>query len=212
MKLIEFDGRIELFNADIELRVPLTWFKSITPEYESVYRREYDGLVHRVWREPGNQGTGPVPWERGDAIIERTEFYRELYDAYLKEQAQGSSPSTVEEARMYVHDLITELRNEKEFSEFSWQGRSFQADRDSVTRIAATFAIALAGQLPEPFAWQDVENQMWECSTAEFIEFAQALWARNARLFAMTRFHKAAIEQLTTVEDVLSYNYFSNWE
>jgi len=107
---------------------------------------------------------------------------------------------------------INALRERKLEGEVVFKGATFQCNARSRNNLTAT-AVMLAngGSLPENFAWRSSDNQNIPMTREDLFAFHAAVTAWVYNHYKVSWEHKAAIDSLTTVEDVRNYDTYSGW-
>lgn len=114
--------------------------------------------------------------------------------------------------------LLAEVRSQLLTRVYS-PHNGFDADTLSRERISNTIARLQRGDgLPHGWVgWRDADNQMrWADSSAEEVlknltDLARAIEDREQALLITSWQHKANIEKLSTIEEILAYDVTKNW-
>lgn len=91
--------------------------------------------------------------------------------------------------RQLALSTLNNLINQKRGSDFLrpvvFDGLVFDADQTAITNIQSTLLIFQpAGQLPEGFGWRTHDNQTVPMTYAKLEGLAQAIYVRNAQIYA----------------------------
>ena len=97
-------------------------------------------------------------------------------------------------------------------SGFQYQGNLFDADPTSIANITGTMAyIAIGAPLPANFTWRTDANTNVPFTGAQFGAFYAACVGWINFIYNISWQHKANIDALTTVEDILAYDFTGGW-
>ena len=95
---------------------------------------------------------------------------------------------------------------------YNWPTDSNDYDMDSVSqfKISATLGFINAGNsLPGDFKWRDADNVDRAFTDQQFKDFGRDAWNRAEEIHDVAKQHKDAVDALTTVASVDSYDYMT---
>jgi len=115
------------------------------------------------------------------------------------------------EAKAAKRKAINDYRDYKLYVlKYNWPADSNDYDMDAVSqfKIAATLGFINAGNsLPGDFKWRDADNVDRAFTDQEFKDFGKDAWNRAENMHDVAKQHKDAVDALTTVAAVESYDY-----
>lgn len=114
--------------------------------------------------------------------------------------------------RSAINAKINAARAERVAAPLSFAGFRFDAS-DAAQRNIEAWRSRLAGGIAAPadFVWRDADNIEHACN-AEFLwGLSEAIATREFAIYHASWRHKAAIEALTSVDDLLSYDITTDW-
>lgn len=115
---------------------------------------------------------------------------------------------TLDQARDQAWGRIEMWRNQQESERVTCEylGHTWDADKASLVRLDPVLKMP---SLPQGFIWTTADNQDVEVSLAELaqleVEISIAIVARGFQIHQHQRQMKTEVEQLTTIQDVLTY-------
>ncbi len=117
----------------------------------------------------------------------------------------------LEEAKAAKRLAINNYRDYKLYVlKYNWPTDSNDYDMDPTSqfKISATLGFLNAGNsLPGDFKWRDADNVDQAFTDQQFKDFGKDAWNRAESMHDVTKQHKDAVDALTTVAAVDSYDY-----
>jgi hypothetical protein len=111
-----------------------------------------------------------------------------------------------------VVDIITDYRTNWIDGGIEYQSSLFDADPISISNITGTIAyIAIGAPLPPGFTWRDHNNTNHPFTAAGFGSFYATCVGWINLVYNVSWQHKANVADLTTVTDVLAYDFTYGW-
>ena len=120
------------------------------------------------------------------------------------------TPEMVEAARAAKHREIEAWRAEQEAKAFTfeWNGRTWDADQQSMARLSPVAAIANTG-MRDVMSWGDANNEQVPLNAGQLKELneamALALIERNHQIYQQQREMKAHLNNLSSLADIRGY-------
>ena len=115
------------------------------------------------------------------------------------------------EAKAAKRKAINDYRDYKLYVlKYNWPTDSNDYDMDAVSqfKISATLGFLNAGNsLPGDFKWRDADNVDRAFTDQQFKDFGKDAWNRAEEMHDVAKQHKDAVDALTTVASVDSYDY-----
>ena len=115
------------------------------------------------------------------------------------------------EAKAAKRKAINDYRDYKLYVlKYNWPTDSNDYDMDAVSqfKISATLGFLNAGNsLPGDFKWRDADNVDRALTDKQFKDFGKDAWNRAEDMHVVAKQHKDAVDALTTVASVDSYDY-----
>ena len=115
------------------------------------------------------------------------------------------------EAKAAKRSAINDYRNYRLYVlKYNWPTDSNDYDMDAVSqfKISATLGFINAGNsLPGDFKWRDADNVDRAFTDQQFKDFGKDAWNRAENMHDVAKQHKDAVDALTTVAAVESYDY-----
>ncbi|MBD1864177.1 MULTISPECIES: DUF4376 domain-containing protein [Trichocoleus] len=195
-----------------DLRLPLEVFQKQEPDYslpKGATHRLYTGDRHLLYSKD-SQWAGEVPWQEGDRYLANIAKYQADWEARLAARLEPS-PTTVEEARTYIGGKINTLRIEKEQAGVVWNSHPVQTRPMDVNNLNAEVLATQTGARQDGEIWRMGNNENIFLTNAQLLEMAAAVRTHVKRCYGAAWQHKAVIEQLHTVNEILSYNFQRGW-
>jgi hypothetical protein len=116
-------------------------------------------------------------------------------------------------AQRDVNDQITAYRDTWSKNYMAWNNDTWQCDDISKINVMASNTIALlnGGVLPAGFTWRNVNNVNVPMTAAQMGALGAQMSKFITICYQTSWNHKASVMLLTTVADVLAYNYTTLW-
>lgn len=107
-----------------------------------------------------------------------------------------------------LHDIVNAKRASLLAEPIAYDGRMYDANRESITNLGDIVTGITAGIGPPEVKWRDAENQDVMLSAAAVVQLAKAVMVRNLAIYEASFDIKSAI---STAEDPSSVNLDSWW-
>lgn len=182
---------------------PVDWVDSNTPDGMGAWSGPVDPKSQRVdiatgelidYQPPKPADTSDTVWT-WDYDSRRWDEVRTL--AWYKRAKAGE---------------ISMVREAKNYQPISYDGALFDADELGQRNIQAWVNTINAGTNPPAgFVWRDFDNADHPADAAFIIGLNNAIVDRGTNLYQVSWSKKAAVEALTTVQDVIDYDATSGW-
>lgn len=125
-------------------------------------------------------------------------------------------------AKAFVQQLVDRQRARRIAFPLAYDGKSLDADESARTNLSnkiTEMAQRASLSLPTPaelLVWRDADNNTWSWATpVEYANwlggFAVAMAERGTLNYMTAWQHKTNLDALTTVEDVLAYDFSGGW-
>ncbi len=154
--------------------------------------------------------------------INRTEGSPDTLDLWFTDVLSGGDQTTLdtlmgdedlEEAKAAKRQAVNNYRDYKLYVlKYNWPVDSNDYDMDAVSqfKISATLGFLNAGNsLPGDFKWRDADNVDRAFTDQQFKDFGKDAWERAEEMHDVAKQHKDAVDALTTVSAVDSYDYMT---
>lgn len=108
---------------------------------------------------------------------------------------------------------VNAYRDEYLFDRFVYDNKRWDCDEVARGNIngALTIGMVNGNALTPGMSWRDYDNQNWAVDFAYIAAMAGALTAFTNATYVSSWSHKTNIQNLTTVQDVIEYNYTAGW-
>lgn len=152
--------------------------------------------INEAFNAPFQSQTGPVlEFERGKVIATFTNTYFDLDT--LKEVMKSS---------------VNDHRDAWMDGGWHYNGIHYDSDAQARQNMTGTMTLINTGYvLPENFTWRSADNEDISFDNTTFTQFYQSSCAWMEMIYQTSWYHKAQIDALTGVEDVISYQYKVGW-
>ncbi len=152
--------------------------------------------------------------------IDRLAGSPDTIDVWFPDVLSGADQTTLSTV-LTDHDLSeakaakrTAINNHRDYRlyvlKYNWPTDSNDYDMDAVSqfKISATLGFINAGNsLPGDFKWRDADNVDRAFTDQQFKDFGKDAWNRAENMHDVAKQHKDAVDALTTVATVDSYDY-----
>ncbi len=120
---------------------------------------------------------------------------------------------TLEEVKEARQQDVNALRDRKLSGGVQFKGVLFDSSERSRNALAATTAMLAASdsKLPEGFGWRSADNRNIVMDRKVLLVFQAAMTGWVYRNYQASWDHKAAIEALSSIEEVQKYNLEQGW-
>lgn len=117
--------------------------------------------------------------------------------------------TTLADAIEQTCEMINSHRAVLQSSHFPHNGHTWDCDEVSRMNIIGvnTLVVVNGGVLPDDFVWRDSENNNVPMSGPQMVELGVTMFAFLTECYKASWIHKAAVSQLTTVEEVAAYSW-----
>ena len=105
--------------------------------------------------------------------------------------------------KLAKREEINTIRNTLELEPVTWNGDTFDADRDSLLRIMGALSMISAGRFTSEI-WTLADNTLRTMSSADIVGLMNAISQRTSTLHGIARELKAQVDNATTAEEVAS--------
>ena len=152
--------------------------------------------------------------------INRNEGSPDTIDVWFPDVLSGGDQTTLNtvltdhslsEAQAAKRKAINDYRDYRLYVlKYNWPTDSNDYDMDPTSqfKISATLGFINAGNtLPVDFKWRDATNVDRDFTDAQFKDFGKDAWNRAEDMHDVAKQHKDAVDALTTVAAVDSYDY-----
>ena len=152
--------------------------------------------------------------------IDRLAGSPDTVDVWFPDVLSGADQTTLNtvltdhdlsEAKAAKRKAINDYRDYKLYVlKYNWPTDSNDYDMDAVSqfKISATLGFINAGNsLPGDFKWRDADNVDRAFTDQQFKDFGKDAWNRAESMHDVAKQHKDAVDALTTVASVDSYDY-----
>lgn len=145
----------------------------------------------------------------GDSFIPQAEIKQTLADFEHESGVSFSDSAKTDFAKEQVKKAIKAYDSSSEVNEFSYMGFPMWLDKE--TRVG------LAGRFNAEEAMGKTDTKLWAGTTGFSLSIADGRNMLNAieyyasQCFDCTAAHKASVEKLGTIEDVVAYDYKSGY-
>jgi len=152
--------------------------------------------------------------------INRTSGSPDTLDLWFADVLSGADQTTLntlmgdqdlEEAKATKCSAINDYRDYRLYVlKYNWPTDSNDYDMDPTSqfKISATLGFINAGNsLPGDFKWRDADNVDRAFTDQQFKDFGKDAWNRAESMHDVAKQHKDAVDALTTVAAVDSYDY-----
>ncbi len=152
--------------------------------------------------------------------IDRLAGSPDTVDVWFPDVLSGADQTTLNtvltdhdlsEAKAAKRKAINDYRDYKLYVlKYNWPTDSNDYDMDAVSqfKISATLGFLNAGNsLPGDFKWRDADNVDRAFTDQQFKDFGKDAWNRAESMHDVAKQHKDAVDALTTVASVDSYDY-----
>jgi hypothetical protein len=129
--------------------------------------------------------------------------------AELNTICEGLGAEPLEHLKTYLLALITDYDTSDAVNSFTLQGQSVWLDKDTRVGLMNSTTIAKNAGNTTTTLWFGGTKIEVDCDKAISLLSALELYALEC--YNVTAAHKAAVEALTSVEDVLAYDYKANY-
>lgn len=122
--------------------------------------------------------------------------------------------SVIEQAKAEVKKHINEYRSELLYEYLTIGGVRWDIDVVARQNILGTLVIAFLyfnKMLPPNFTWRDYDNVEHAMNYTGLMNLALSILAYSNAVYKVSWDHKAAVSELSNIEDIQNYNYFSGW-
>lgn len=107
---------------------------------------------------------------------------------------------------------VKQERERRGFLPIQFAGASWDADDIGRRNIQGWLLVIQSGEsVPEGMVWRDADNVDHPADAAFFGGLWAAIVVRGTMLYQASWAHKAAIESLSTLQDIQGYNVSENW-
>ena len=152
--------------------------------------------------------------------IDRVAGSPDVVDVWFPDVLSGGDQTTLDtvladhdlsEAKAAKRQAVNNYRDYKLYVlKYNWPTDSNDYDMDAVSqfKISATLGFINAGNsLPGDFKWRDADNVDRAFTDQQFKDFGKDAWNRAEEMHDVAKQHKDAVDALTTVASVDSYDY-----
>lgn len=152
--------------------------------------------------------------------IDRVAGSPDVVDVWFPDVLSGGDQTTLDtvltdhdlsEAKAVKRKAINDYRDYKLYVlKYNWPSDSNDYDMDPTSqfKISATLGFINAGNaLPGDFKWRDADNVDRAFTDQQFKDFGKDAWERAENMHDVAKQHKDAVDALTTVATVDSYDY-----
>lgn len=201
-------------DSDAWLPVYLTDRETYSPsEYRYRYER-HDDVIHEIVDGPIEydyqelrRRAYPGVADQLDAIWKGGADMEAMRAAVLAVKEQHLEPTSdpLDQAKEIRLRIMRQRRDAEEFGTFVWDGSTFDASPESVSRfIGAVMMSQWAQAAGQPFSvsWTLADNSERTMSASDMAAAAQALGAHTFQVHADYKTVKNAIQAATTIEEV----------
>lgn len=110
-------------------------------------------------------------------------------------------------------NLINDLRDQYLYDRFIYDGKRWDCDDVSRGNINGVLTTGLlnSGALQPGMVWRDYDNNNWSVDFAYMANMSAALATFTNSVYQNSWTHKANVDALTTIQDVITYDYSTNW-
>lgn len=120
--------------------------------------------------------------------------------------------SNLAEAKESKKNAVSTLRKAHNYLPISYSSSVFDADETAQRNVSAWQTQLAAGtDLPPGFVWRDYNNVDHPADAAFINGLGTAITLRGTVLYQVAWVHKAAIDALSSIEDVLAYDITAGW-
>lgn len=135
---------------------------------------------------------------------------------YIVQDENSQWNETVENLQIWNKKIINEMLTSYNQNGFSYMKEKFQSDPTSIQNISGsvTFAILLLQQgqdLPPTFTWRTLDNKDIPMNAIQVIGLGQALFSFLSTNYFNSFKHKANIDALTDIQQLLDYDATTGW-
>lgn len=119
----------------------------------------------------------------------------------------------LEICKSIVREKVNEYRKEWLFDYFTYDDKHWDCNKDGRDNISGLNLISVlnGGNLPPGITFRDHDNVNWPATAAYMGGMAGALLTFTNSGYVVSWNHKAAIDALTTIEEVLAYDITTGW-
>jgi len=152
--------------------------------------------------------------------VDKEDGSPDTVDVWFPDVLSGGDQTTLDtvladhdlsEAKDAKRKAINDYRNYRLYVvKYNWPADSNDYDMDAVSqfKISATLGFLNAGNsLPGDFKWRDADNVDRAFTDQQFKDFGKDAWNRAEEMHDVAKQHKDAVDALTTVASVDSYDY-----
>jgi len=122
---------------------------------------------------------------------------------------------TLEELKEYNIDAVKTFREQYINDGFMYNDCLFDSDDRARMNIIGVATLALTqgekGGMPVDFTWRDAKNVDRPMSGMDITKLGAALFTQVSLCYYVYRAHKANIEAMNKIEDLIAYDCFANW-
>lgn len=112
-----------------------------------------------------------------------------------------------------VCDTINELRDEKLYSYFPYDGYRWDCDNVSRANIigTVTFAMMVGGTLPPEAVWKCYDDNIHSVTFQYMASMSAALLQYTQTVYGASWLHKGNINSLSSPTDIVNYDFSAGW-
>jgi hypothetical protein len=131
---------------------------------------------------------------------------------YVFNKTTGQWSPDIERKKRDLLILVSSFSQVNDVADIEYQGNTYNADETAQANLLLwQTQLAVGATLPEGFTWRDRANVDQPANAAFINGLALALATRKTNNYKVLWQHKAAIQAITTVEEINSYNPRANW-
>jgi len=195
---------------DENVTIPLSFFVTLEPAYalpSGAITQEYIQGVRRKSSTGSSETSYPIPWTAGDGYISNKATYAAAYAAFLNPAPTLSQAKISKQAEVDSYNVLTIRQGDILYSDIE-----YRSDETFYNKIVGEFnRFYRLSAVPANYYVMDITLAHHGLNLSELGGLADGVG--DMLLFGDQNadFHKAAIEALSTVNDVQNYGFYTGW-
>jgi len=208
-RYLKTDGWIAIANNDAEVLYPFSWWTTQEPGFSLsssyVYEEYVEGSYHRVFTTT-SQEAATFPWANGDIYIAKKSIYDAAYADFIV------TPITVEQAKAIKFRELRTKQLEIRRGEVIYSANTYPSDIVSYDRLLTQNLLFTAEtEVPAGYYILDINREEISSNLIDLQTITQLIQQLFYACELAYDIHYAAIDALTTIEDIMAYDVTTGW-